>query len=124
MRQGFSLLELILSLLLFQIGVLATVGMVLLSQRNLRRAELTLRGVLEAVWVADSLSAVGNEGPGRLELPWGDLSWTIMDQPVPGLTVAAWSSLEQDTLAWAHVLPPARVVVPNWPDSVPDQQRW
>ena len=67
MRRGFSLVELLLALLLLQVGILATAGMVLLSQQNFRRAELTLRGLLEAGWIADSLARAGGGGPkGRI----------------------------------------------------------
>ena len=60
MRQGFSFLELIVALLVLELGVLAVAGTLLLAQRNMARAELILRGVLEAGWIGDSLS--GAEG--------------------------------------------------------------
>ena len=124
MNRGFSLVEVVLALLLLQVGVLATVGMVLLSQRNFRRAELTLRGVLEAVWVADSLSGSGSGGPGATLRPWGEVSWVDASTPVKGLRVSAVSSLEADTLATVLALPPLRVSPLLWPGAVSQEERW
>ena len=50
-------------------------GMFLLSQQNFTRAELTLRGVLDAEWIADSLAALGTPVPGQMTTPWGELLW-------------------------------------------------
>ena len=64
MTRGHSLLELVLALLLFQVGLLAAAGLVHLSQVNFRRAELTVRATLEADWIGDSLLAEGALAPG------------------------------------------------------------
>ena len=124
MRNGFSLIEVVLALLLLQVGVLATVGMVFLSQENFRRAELTLRGVLEAAWTADSITRAGGGGPGATLRPWGEIAWVGMGSPVPGFRVSAYSDLEADTLVTVLALPPLRGPLLLWPDSVPLEEQW
>ena len=63
---GFSLLELMVALLLFQIGLLAVAGLILLAQENLRESDLVLRAAVEGARVGDSLLRVGEEGNGWL----------------------------------------------------------
>jgi type II secretory pathway pseudopilin PulG len=106
MRRGFSLVELLLALLLLQVGILATAGMVLISQQNFRRAELTLRGLLEAGWIADSLARAGGGESGTISFPWGEIRWSPESAPVPSIRASAWSALEGDTLAVVWSLPP------------------
>ena len=118
MSRGFSLVELVLALLLLEIGVLATVGMFVLAQQNLRRAELTLRGVLEARVVGDSLAMVGTAASGKTSLPWGELLWSPVSTPVQGLRVSAWVPLEGDTLAAVLSFPPLDPTLSSWPDSL------
>ncbi len=117
MRRGFSILELLVSLVLFEVGILATVGMIFLAQQNFRRAELTLRGVLETRWVADSLVGTGTSGGGSVSRPWGTISWAPSRDPVPGVLVSALSAGDGDTLAWTFA--PERSVLPDpfWLDS-------
>jgi hypothetical protein len=124
MNRGFSLVEVVLALLLLQVGLLATVGMVFLSQENFRRAELTTRGVLEAAWTADSLAWAGGGGAGAVLRPWGEVSWVEMATPVAGSRVSAFSILEADTLVTVMALPPLRGSLMLWPDSVPMEERW
>ena len=118
MNRGFSLLEVLVALVLLEVGVLATVGMVFLAQQNFRRAELTLRGILESEWVADSLMWSGSVGSGSVTYPWGLLFWDPASDPVPGLLVTASSNGEADTTAWAFA--PERSILPSpaWPDSL------
>ena len=47
-QNGYSLVELIFALLIFQVGVLGVAGMILTAQQSLTRAQLILRGTLEA----------------------------------------------------------------------------
>jgi prepilin-type N-terminal cleavage/methylation domain-containing protein len=105
MNRGFSLVELILALAVFQIGILATVGMILLAQGNFRRSEMILRGLVESVRVADSLGAAGTLGSGELSTSWGGVAWSPGSGPVACLRVSAWSALGQDTLATVFAFP-------------------
>jgi len=113
-RNGFSLLELILALLIFQVGLLGVAGMVLTAQRTLIRAELILRGTLEARRVGDSLLASGEEEDGELEEPWGQLSWEAGGEGY--LRVVAMGGRDSDTLAVLRIwLPPKGIAA--LPDS-------
>lgn len=106
MTRGFSLVELILALLIFQVGLLGVAGTVLLAQRNLLRASVTVRGVVEAGWVADSLTREGSGGSGSLSRPWGEISWGPASDGLGGLRVAALWELGGDTLAVFLAWPP------------------
>jgi hypothetical protein len=72
---GFSLVELMVALLLLQIGLLGVAGMVFSAQENLRRAEGILRGTLTAILVGDSVMARGLEGRGSVDREWGRVIW-------------------------------------------------
>jgi len=98
--------ELVLALLVFQVGLLATAGMILLAQRNLLRAELTVRGILEAGLVADSLERMGEIGSGLRPYLWGEVSWAPASDEIGGLTVVAFSTLLGDTLVAFRALIP------------------
>ena len=107
MSRGFSLVELLLALLILQVGLLATAGTVFLAQRNLARAELVTRGILAARSVADSLGGSVGGGSGALAFPWGEVVWGPGAGSPPGIKVVALSTLPEDTLAvamaWAPV---------------------
>lgn len=118
MSRGFSLIELILALFLLEVGVLATAGLFLLSQQNFRRAELTLRGVLEARWVADSLAPEGMPDAGHLLHPWGEIQWAPENTPVSGLRVSVWSPALGDTLVKVFAVIPSGSHRRPWPDTV------
>jgi prepilin-type N-terminal cleavage/methylation domain-containing protein len=124
MRSGFSLIELVIALVIFQVGLLATAGMVVLAQRNLLRAEITVRGVLAAGWVADSLERVNDPGQGRRAHPWGEVSWLPADDEIGGVLVAVFSPLLGDTLVRlraveAHRGEPDRSIGPVPPGGRP-----
>ena len=99
------MVELLLAFLLFQVGLLATAGMVLLAQRTLTRAELVLRGSLEVARVADSLHQGGISGKGELPLAWGRVAW----EPAPGaggaLSLTATDPNGADTVVRLTVWP-------------------
>jgi hypothetical protein len=106
MREGFSLVELIIALLLFQVGLFSTAGLVLLAQRNMVRARLTLRAVTEGGWVADSLVEEGARSPGSLPRPWGEISWIPDPEGLGGVKVFATGPGTGDTLAVLLSFPP------------------
>lgn len=72
---GYSLAELVVALALFQVGLLAVAGWVLLAQEVLLEAELTQRAALEAEALADSLVRGRVGGEGRVSKGWGELLW-------------------------------------------------
>jgi hypothetical protein len=106
MREGFSLVELIIALLLLQVGLLSTAGLVLLAQRNMVRARLTLRAVTEGEWVADSLVEAGARSPGSLPRPWGEISWIPGPEGLGEVMVMAMGPGTRDTLAVLLSFPP------------------
>ena len=111
-RGGFSLLELILALVILEVGLLGVAGMVLTAQKNLSRAQLVLRGTLEAREAGDSLLVSGLEGVGEVFLPWGILRWR--GEGEGGFEIAAVTPGGSDTLAVLRIWPP-----PNGVEVVP-----
>jgi type II secretory pathway pseudopilin PulG len=102
--EGFSLVELVMALVIFQVGLLGVVGMFLTAQRTLTRAELVLRGAMAARAMGDSLLAGGTEGSGHSDLPWGTVSWTPWEDG--GLRVVATGTNASDTLGVLRFWPP------------------
>ncbi len=75
MRRGFTLIEVVIALLVLEVGLLGAVGMTIQAQRTLSRIAI-FEAVAQAVEsVADSLSRVGWSGPGSQVLARGDLRW-------------------------------------------------
>lgn len=105
-REGFSLLEVVLALVIFQVGILGVAGMVLLGQRSMRRAGLVMRGTLEAARVGDSILLAGEDGPGRVIRPWGTVSWEGGEGG--GVRVVALAPGAADTVAVLLLWPPPR----------------
>jgi len=108
-RAGSSLLELLIALLIFQVGLLGVAGMLLTAQRVLGRSQLIMRGTLALVRTGDSLQAeAGAEGgavaAGEKEEPWGTVSW------LPGgegeLHLLATGGEASDTLSSLTIWPP------------------
>jgi hypothetical protein len=124
MNRGFSLVEVVLGLLILQVGILATFGMILLAQRSFQRAEVTLRGVLEAGWIADSLFLSGSPGDGFLGFPWGDIHWSEDSAPVPGLRFHVWSPAQGDTLVSLFLVAPSAGLVPSFPSPSEGPGPW
>jgi Tfp pilus assembly protein PilV len=103
-RRGYSLVELIFALLIFQVGILGVAGMILTAQQSLTRAQLILRGTLEARMTGDSLLAEGVEESGEAVRPWGTLAWTRGG--TGELKVVAVTPGGGDTLAALRIWPP------------------
>lgn len=95
---GFSLVELMVALLLFQIGLLGVAGMVFTAQENLRRAEGILRGTLTGILVGDSVMARGLEGRGAVDRMWGRVIWASGTVLSEGLGVWVLEREGADTL--------------------------
>ena len=75
-RVGFSLVEVLVALVILQVGVLGVVAMTLQAQKTLHAAA-ALESASQAVeWLADSLSFAGWGGPGSIETERGLIRWT------------------------------------------------
>ena len=73
---GFSLVEVLIALVILEVGLLGAVGMTLQAQRTLRVA-LTLESVSQAVeGLADSLARVGWSGAGSHVMDGRELRWS------------------------------------------------
>ncbi len=102
-RGGFSLVEVMIALVVFEVGLLGVLAMTLQAQKTLLAA-LALESASRAVeWLADSLSFAGWGGPGSIETEQGLIRWTreagglvtISFQGGPGAVVSVGLSLEQ-----------------------------
>lgn len=114
---GFSLAELLVALVIFQVGLLAVAGMVFLAQQNLARAELRTRAYLEAKWVADSMGLETAGGSGRLGRPWGEVRWAPFSEGPGGTRVVALGPGGEDTLASLVVWAPPPDTILWGPDG-------
>ena len=75
-RGGFSLVEVTVALVVFEVGILGVLAMTLQAQKTLLAAA-GLESASRAVeWLADSLSFTGWGGPGSIETEGGLLRWT------------------------------------------------
>jgi len=115
--RGFSLLEVVLAMVIFQVGILGVAGMVLLGQRSMRRAGLVMRGALEAARVGDSVLLAGDDGPGLVTLPWGTVSWEGRGEG--SVRVVALAPGGGDTVAVLLLWPP-----PGSPPESHDSLSW
>ncbi len=73
--RGFTLIEVVMALLVLEVGILGAVGVLLLASETLTHAEVVERGVLEAEAALDSLQAGVFPTSGLRERPDGTLSW-------------------------------------------------
>ena len=75
-RGGFSLVEVLVALVVLEVGLLGVLAMTLQAQKTLLAA-VALESASRAVeWVADSLSFAGWGGPGSTETEVGSIRWT------------------------------------------------
>jgi Tfp pilus assembly protein PilV len=78
-RIGFSLVEVLVALVVFEVGVLGVLAMTLQAQRTLRAAVASESASRAVEWLADSLSSVAWRGPGSTETERGSIRWTRGD---------------------------------------------
>ncbi len=102
-RGGFSLVEVLVALVVFEVGFLGALAMTLQAQRTLLAAVASESASRAVEWLADSLSFAGWSGPGSIETEQGVIRWTreagelvtITFQGGPGATGSVGLSLEQ-----------------------------
>lgn len=74
---GFALVEVLVALLVLELGMLGVAGLVALGGRTLARASLLERALYAAEQVADSLARVDEIADGERTLPGGHLRWRV-----------------------------------------------
>lgn len=104
MSRGFTLIEVVVALVLLEIGVLGVVGTLLLATRTLTEAELTTRATMSAAQVVDSLEAHGFGGPDVVAFPGGVVRWEAAVGT--GIAVVVATDALGDTLARLDVAGP------------------
>ena len=77
MRGGFTLIEVVVAVLVLQVGMLGALGMLVVAARTLTRAETLTWAVAEAEGVADSLVAASNPVAGGRPVRGGSLEWSV-----------------------------------------------
>ena len=102
-RGGFSLVEVLIALVMFEVGLLGVLAMTLQAQKTLSAA-VALESASRAVeWLADSLSFAGWGGPGSIETEHGLIRWrreadglvTVTFRGSPGASGSVGLGLEQ-----------------------------
>ena len=106
-RRGFILVEVLVALVVFEVGLLGVVGTLWLAAATLARAERTERGVTELERLYDSLAGVEAPASGALVTPSGTARWWSAGQDVR----LEWSSGPDSAVAVLH----ARVGEPPGP---------
>ena len=77
MKTGFTLVEVVVSLLLLEIAVVAAAGTLVVASRTLAEATHLERAVLEAEGVLDSLAGLDVIGSGSRPYPGGNVEWSV-----------------------------------------------
>ena len=75
--RGFSLIEVIVALLVLEVGVMGVAGSFLLASRLMTRAEVMEATVAAMEGVLDSLSGGASEGEGYVEHATGGVRWVV-----------------------------------------------
>lgn len=75
--RGFTLVEVVVALLILEVGLLGVFGMVVLAQRTLAQADAIERGVAELEGLLDSLGVHAAPGGGSRELDVGVVHWSV-----------------------------------------------
>jgi type II secretory pathway pseudopilin PulG len=87
-RAGFTLVEIVVALVVVEVGLLGVLGSLILAARTLSQAELLERATAEVHRVYDSLSVGALAGEGEREAPPGWLRWRV------GAGGEAWVTFE------------------------------
>ena len=102
MKRGFTLLEVVVALLVLELGVLGVVGTMVIASRTLGRAERLERAVAEAEGVLDSLSGATTLEPGQRSFVGGEVEWWVDGD---GAVVITALGPTEDTLFVVLTLP-------------------
>lgn len=76
-RTGFTLVEVLVAIVVLEVGLLGVVGTLVLAAGNMRRAVSLERAVTEVERVYDSLTGAPSSGSGVVSVPGGRLRWSV-----------------------------------------------
>jgi Tfp pilus assembly protein PilV len=76
-RDGFTLVEVLVAMVVLELGLMGVVGTLLLAARTMRRAEVRERMVAEAARLYDSLTSAAVPGTGVEIGTVGRLRWSV-----------------------------------------------
>lgn len=76
-RKGFTLVEILVAMVVLEVGLLGVVGTLWLAATTLHRAESLEAGVAAMERAYDSLQAVPSPGSGRMPSPAGEVRWRV-----------------------------------------------
>ena len=96
------MVEILVALVIFEVGLLGVVGTLVLASRTVTRAVLLERAVGQVESVLDSLAQVPGGGGGHRAVAGGDLSWSVDADGGTSVTFrggAGWPRVE----VWTHL---------------------
>lgn len=94
MRGGFSLVEVMVALVVLEVGILGVAGTLVLARRSLEHAHARERATVHLSYVFDALRENWAPGEVRGEEAWGAWGWRA---DADG-RVEAWAAVSGDTL--------------------------
>lgn len=114
-RAGFSLVDVLVALILFEVGLMSVLGLTSAATR-LSDSALRLEGALTVgESVADSLLSVGYSGPGSRITPFGVVRWSPSSEAPVEILVTPIGSLDGEP---GDTVPLLRLLVdPTWAGS-------
>lgn len=77
MRAGFTLAEVLMALIILELGLLGVVGLALHAHRLMNDASLWSRAAAVSEEVADSLAVSGARSGGSRSFPGGSVVWSL-----------------------------------------------
>jgi prepilin-type N-terminal cleavage/methylation domain-containing protein len=96
-RSGFSLIEVLVALVVLEVGLVGCAGTLVLAQRQMAAAERLHRATQAAAAAADSLLARDAVGSGESSGSWGRVTWSPADG---GVLVRAEDPARAPLLEW------------------------
>jgi Tfp pilus assembly protein PilV len=94
MRSGFTLAEVVVSLVLLEVAVVGVLGNMAFAAEVLRRTERLERGTATVEVLVDSLTGTANPGTDSVRFEGGWVQWNVNDDGVLDVRVRSDSGEE------------------------------